>query len=292
MFKRLCLIGVGLIGGSIARAARERGLVETIVAYGSERNGPNLRKAQDLGVIDYFSADMGEVAADADLVIIATPVGAMESVVRQLKPYWHSQCLYSDAGSTKGSVIEAIRKVFDTVPTNFVPAHPIAGAERSGVEAAQNDLYQGRRLIITPLEDTDPQALTTLQAFWEALGSTVSHMSVEHHDRVLAATSHLPHVLAFALVAMLGRQDEQQEIFKYAAGGFKDFSRIASSDPTMWQDICLANQHELIPLIRGFRNELQHIEQLLLNEQSVALYDEFAYAKQSRQRFLDIFGAE
>ena len=277
MFKRLCLIGVGLIGGSIARAARERGLVESIVAYGSERNLPNLHKARELGVIDAFSTDLAEVVTDADLVILATPVGAIEPLVRELKPYWRTNCLYSDAGSTKGSVVAAVSQVFGNVPENFVPAHPIAGAERSGVEAAQHDLYQGRRLIITPLANTNPDAVCRLTAFWEALGSSVSVMSVAHHDKVLAATSHLPHVLACALVAMLGRQDERQEIFKYAAGGFKDFSRIASSDPTMWQDICLANQDELIPLLREFRAELQHIEQLLLDRHATALYDEFHY---------------
>lgn len=289
MFKRLCIIGTGLIGGSIARAAREQGLCDSVVAYGREKNLPNLRRAVELGVIDAFYTDMGQALAGADLVIVATPVGTMQSIFDSIKPYWNPQTIYSDAGSTKGSVVEAVRLAFGHVPSNFVPAHPIAGAERSGVEAAMADLYKNRRLIITPLADTDPEAVEKLSEFWRGIGSSVSLMSVEHHDTVLAATSHLPHVLAFALVGMLGRKDEQREIFKYAAGGFKDFSRIASSDPTMWSDICLANKDELIPLVQQLKDELSHIEQLLQGDQSQALFDAFSYARAARQRFLDTF---
>ena len=289
MFKRLCVIGTGLIGGSIARAARERGLAETIVAYGREKNLPNLRKAKELGVIDEFYSDIGQALENADLVVIATPVGTMQSIFEQIKPYWNAQAIYSDAGSTKGSVVAAAKAVFGQVPSNFVPAHPIAGAERSGVEAAMADLFQSRRLIITPLADTNADAVAKLTAFWEGIGSSVSVMSVEHHDTVLAATSHLPHVLAFALVGLLGRKDEQREIFKYAAGGFKDFSRIASSDPTMWLDICLANKEELVPLIRQLKDELTGIEQLLVDNQAQQLFDTFTYAREARQRFLDTF---
>jgi len=287
VFNRVCLIGTGLIGGSIARAAREHGLCECIVAYGREKNVPNLQKAKELGVIDAFYTDIGLALENADLVIIATPVGTMQTIFELIKPYWNEQAIYSDAGSTKGSVVAAAKAVFGEVPSNFVPAHPIAGAERSGVVAAMSDLFQNRRLIITPLADTDPQAVAKLTAFWQRIGSTVALMSVEHHDTVLAATSHLPHVLAFALVGLLGRKDEQREIFKYAAGGFKDFSRIASSDPTMWLDICLANKNEIIPLIQQLKQELSSIEQLLVEEQAEKLFDTFTYARNARQRFLD-----
>ncbi|MGY6276180.1 prephenate dehydrogenase [Methylomonas sp. MgM2] len=289
MFERLCIIGTGLIGGSVARAARDRGLCRNIVAYGREKNLPNLQKAKQLGVIDAFYNDIGEALAGADLVIVATPVGTMKSIFEQLKPYWNKDAIYTDAGSTKASVVAAIKAVFGHVPANFVPAHPIAGAERSGVEAAKADLFQNRRLIITPLAETDPLAVAKITEFWERIGSSVARMSVEHHDTVLAATSHLPHVLAFALVGLLGRKDEQREIFQYAAGGFKDFSRIASSDPTMWLDICLANKHELIPLIQQFKDELSHIEQLLAGDQVQQLFDTFTYAREARQRFLDTF---
>lgn len=291
MFKRLCIIGVGLIGGSIARAARQQGLCAEIVGYGRAKTVEHLQRAQELQVIDCYATDMGEAMRDADCVIVAVPVGAVEAVFRQMQPYWRDDAVYSDAGSTKVSVVDAIRAVFGYVPTNFVPAHPIAGAERSGVEASSADLYRGKRLIVTPLADTDAVALEKIERFWQAIGSCVSRMSVEHHDTVLAATSHLPHILAFALVALLGRRDEQQEIFKYAAGGFKDFSRIASSDPVMWRDICLANKDELVALLQQFRAELQHIELMLAEQQEQALHDEFSYAKQARQRFLEIFGA-
>lgn len=287
MFDRLCIIGIGLIGGSIARAAREQGLCREVVAYGREKNRPNMQRALDLDVIDAFYTEISEAVIGADIVIIATPVGTMPILFEQLKPYWNDKTLYSDAGSTKGSVVEALRAVFGEVPSNFVPAHPIAGAERSGVEASTVDLFKNRRLILTPLGHTDHLAVEKLSEFWRRLGSSVSIMSVEHHDTVLAATSHLPHILAFALVGLLGRKDEQREIFKYAAGGFKDFSRIASSDPTMWLDICLANKQEIIPLIQQFKAELTQIEDLLQQNQAQSLYDTFNYARQSRQRFLD-----
>ena len=287
MFKRLCVIGTGLIGGSIARAARAQGLCEEIVAFGREKNLPNLQLAKDLGVIDQFYTDIAAALDNADLVMIATPVGSMQTIFQLIQPHWNSQALYSDGGSTKGSVVDAIESVFGYVPTNFVPAHPIAGAERSGVEASHADLFKNRRLIITPLADTEQQCVDKLSRFWQQIGSSVSLMSVEHHDTVLAATSHLPHILAFALVGMLGHKDEQREIFKYAAGGFKDFSRIASSDPTMWQDICLANKREIIPLIQQFKTELSHIEQLLADDQARQLFDTFTYARNARQRFLE-----
>lgn len=289
MFKRLCVIGTGLIGGSIARAARAQGLCDEIVAFGREKNLPNLQLAEKLGVIDRYYTDMGQALADADLVIVATPVGSMQTIFELIKPHWQPRTLYSDAGSTKGSVVAAVEAALGQVPSNFVPAHPIAGAERSGVDASQADLFNNRRLIITPLANTDAELVEKLSLFWQKIGSSVSLMSVEHHDTVLAATSHLPHILAFALVGLLGRKDEQREIFKYAAGGFKDFSRIASSDPTMWQDICLANKHEIIPLLQQFKAELTHIEQLLVDESSQALFDTFTYARDARQRFLDTF---
>lgn len=291
MFKRLCIIGVGLIGGSIARAARQQGLCEEVVAYGREKNLPNMQLARQLGVIDDFYTEIGVALEHADCVIVATPVGSMQAIFEQIKPYWNADAIYSDAGSTKGSVIDAVQAVFGSVPANFVPAHPIAGAERSGVDASTADLFVNRRLILTPLENTDKQAVEKISLFWERIGSSVSVMSVEHHDTVLAATSHLPHILAFALVGLLGRKDEQREIFKYAAGGFKDFSRIASSDPTMWQDICLANKQEIIPLIQQFQAELHKIEQMLVDDRGEQLFETFTYARNARQRFLDTLEA-
>lgn len=287
MFKRLCFIGLGLIGGSIAKAARQHGLCTEIVALGQGAHTHNLQWAVDAGVIDHYYTDPELALANSDCVIIATPVGSMTQIFQQIAPFWSEEAIYTDVGSTKASVVNAAEDVFGLVPSNFVPAHPIAGAERSGVQAATADLYLNRRVIFTPLEHTNAQAITKLTAFWQQIGASVSLMSIEHHDTVLAATSHLPHILAFALVGLLGRKDEQKEIFKYAAGGFKDFSRIASSDPTMWQDICIANKQEIMNLIQQYQLELSKINQLLADNQAQQLFETFTYAKTARQRFLD-----
>jgi prephenate dehydrogenase len=289
MFNRLCIIGVGLIGGSIARAARQHGLCSNIVGYGRELDQQNLQTAKQLGVIDSYTLELADAVQDADCVVIATPVASIESIFALLKPLWSDNTIYTDVGSTKGSVIAAAERVFGAVPGNLVPAHPIAGAEQSGVTASINDLFQNKRLIITPLSNTNPDALQKIQCFWERLGSLVSVMDVAHHDGVLAATSHLPHILAFALVDMLGHKDEQSEIFQYAAGGFRDFTRIASSDPTMWKDICTANKDEIIPLIEQLKGELDKIQRLLETNDSQQLFETFTYARSARQRFLDQF---
>ncbi len=289
MFKRLCIVGVGLIGGSVARAARQQGLVGHIIGYGRKQDEQNLQTAKQLGVIDGYSLDLAVAVQDADCVVIATPVASIESLFVELKPLWSDKVIYTDVGSTKGSVIAAAERVFGVVPDNLVPAHPIAGAEQSGVAASVGDLFVNKRLIITPVTNTRTDAVQQIQNFWERLGSLVSVMAVQHHDGVLAATSHLPHILAFALVDMLGHKDEQSEIFKYAAGGFKDFTRIASSDPTMWQDICAANKDEIIPLIAQLKGELDKIQRLLETDDTQQLFATFTYARNARQRFLDQF---
>jgi prephenate dehydrogenase len=286
MFNKLCIIGVGLIGGSIAKSARQKNLATTIVGFGRSEDLENLKHAQELNIIDHYFIDIQQAVENADCVIMATPVGSFEGIFKQLKPYWSEKTIYSDAGSTKGSVIKAAQTVFGFIPTNFVPAHPIAGAEQSGANAAILDLYKNKRLIITPLENTDKQALATIQKFWEGIGSYVSFMDIEHHDTVLAATSHLPHILAYALTDLLGRKDETIEIFKYAAGGFNDFTRIASSDPTMWLDICMANKEEIMPLLAELRHKLETIETLLKDNKTQDLFETFSYAKNARQRFL------
>ena len=285
MIKHLVIIGVGLIGGSIARAARKRGLVDAIT--GIDPNPDNLHKAQQLGVIDQAATSASDLSEPADIVIIASPVGCYESIFSNLKAHWCKQTVYSDTGSTKSNIIDAACQVFGQLPDNFVPAHPIAGAESSGVEAAKPDLYQNKRVILTPQPNTDTHAVTTISTFWQSLGAHITKMDAAHHDKVLAATSHLPHILAYALVEMLGQLDEQEEIFQYAAGGFKDFTRIASSDPTMWRDICLANQQQLIPLIHAFREQLDTIATLMQNDAEEDLTHTFRSAKKARQRFLD-----
>lgn len=289
IFNKICIIGVGLIGGSVALGARKRGLCQNIVGLGREKSIGNLKEAKRLGVIDEYFTDMESAVRGADCVLIGTPVGTMEYIFSELKPYWSDSAIYTDVGSTKGSVISAAKKVFDKVPSNFVPAHPIAGREKSGVQASVPDLYQDKRVILTPLEQTSEEAQDKIQRLWEGLGSKISVMDVDHHDAVLAATSHLPHILAFSLVDLLGRKDEQVEIFKYAAGGFKDFTRIASSDPTMWLDICMANKDEIVPLIHQLKDELDTISRMLEHQDSQRLFDTFTYAKKARQRFLDQF---
>lgn len=286
MFKKLCVIGVGLIGGSVAKAARANHLVDEIVGFGRSNDLENLQLAKELNVIDAFFTEIAPAVENADCVIIATPVAATESVLKSLKTFWSESTIYSDVGSTKGNVVDAAKAVFGEVPANFIPAHPIAGAENSGVQAALVDLFLNKRLIVTPLENTDVGALSKLEMFWQKIGSQVSKMPVQEHDSVLAATSHLPHLLAFALVDMLGHRDEQEEIFKFAAGGFRDFTRIASSDPTMWTAICEANKTELVPLLEQFKNELTQIQQLLENENYDALFSLFRYANSARERFL------
>lgn len=291
MFNKLCIIGVGLIGGSVARAARQKNLCQEIVGFGRKQDQDNLDKAKQLNVIDAYNFDLQLAVQDADCVLIATPVGAIENVFRQLKECWSTNTIYTDVGSTKQSVIEAANKVFGCVPENFVPTHPIAGAEKNGVEAAKSDLYTQKRLILTPVDNTAISASNKISLFWQQLGAEVSLMSVEHHDAVLAATSHLPHILAYALVDLLGRKDEQDEIFKFAAGGFRDFTRIASSDPTMWQDICLANKNEIVPLMKQLEQELGMLARMLENNEKEQLFNTFVNAKNARQRFLNQFNS-
>jgi len=289
MFDRICMIGVGLIGGSIALAARNRQLCSNIVGFGRQKDKNNLELAQAKGIIDRHYFDMKSAVQGADCVVIATPVGEIEDVFIQLKDHWSDSAIYSDVGSTKVNVVKAPEKVFGSVPENFVPAHPIAGAEQSGADAAIDNLFDRKRLIITPTSKTSQQSLAAMQQFWGKLGATISIMNMEHHDHVLAATSHLPHILAFSLVDLLGKKDEKNEIFKFAAGGFKDFTRIASSDPSMWRDICLANKNEITELIRQLQSELEKIANMLENDESQMLFDTFDNAKKARQRFLNLF---
>jgi prephenate dehydrogenase len=289
MFNKLCIIGVGLIGGSVARAARQQGLSKTIIGFGREDDLVNLQTAKKLGVIDDYCLNISEAVTNADCIVIATPVGAIESVFTLLKPFWNEKVIYTDVGSTKINVIKAAERIFGYVPDNLVPAHPIAGAEQSGAVAAVDDLFVNKRLIITPDKSTRQDMVQTMRKFWERLGTQVAIMDAAHHDAILAATSHLPHIVAFALVDMLGHKDEQSEIFKYAASGFKDFTRIASSDPTMWLDICIANKNEIIPLIQQLKVELDKVESLLYSNDNEQLFNTFTYAGKARQRFLDLY---
>ena len=285
MIERLCVIGVGLIGGSLARALRGAGYCQHIVGAG--RSTAHLQKALDLGVIDSYETDLARAVSGADMVLVAVPLGAMQSVFSAIKGQLDDNAVLTDAGSAKGSVLDNAEQVFGVVPEFFVPGHPIAGTEQSGVEASFADLYRNRRVILTPVERTDAQATGRVRAMWEAAGAEVVEMNPQHHDAVLAATSHLPHVLAFTLVDSLVRMTDRQELFEYAASGFRDFTRIASSDPVMWRDICLANHGAIESLIGYFISELKSVQQAVQAQDGDRLLECFANAKQARDRFVD-----
>jgi prephenate dehydrogenase len=285
MIDRLCIIGVGLIGGSLAQALREAGFCQQIVGAG--RNAANLKKAVELGVIDRYETDLAQAVKGADMVFVAVPLGAMQSVFSAIKGQLAENAVLTDAGSAKGSVLDDVQQVFGEVPGFFVPGHPIAGTEQSGVEASFAGLYRNRRVILTPVDSTDADAATRVRAMWEAAGAEVVNMDPAHHDAVLAATSHLPHLLAFTLVDSLARMADQQEVFEYAAGGFRDFTRIASSDPVMWRDICLANHDAIQFLIEHFTNDLEGVKQAVLAQDGERLLEIFSNAKDARDRFTE-----
>ena len=283
--KRLCIIGVGLIGGSLARALRSAGVVAEIVGAG--RDGTHLQKAQELGVIDRYFTDLQQAVLGADLVVLAVPLGAMESVIGAIAPSLEKKAILTDVGSAKGSVVQAVQKVFSKLPENFVPAHPIAGTEKNGVEASFASLYENRRVIMTPTPASSEQSVNKIKRMWQACGAEVIEMGIEHHDEVLAATSHLPHMLAFALVDTLARMDDSQEIFDFAAGGFKDFTRIASSDPQMWHDICLANHDALVKALEAFSDDLMQLAKAVRESNSEFIKATFTRAKQARDAFCE-----
>ncbi len=290
MIRRLAVIGVGLIGGSLARALREAGAVEEVVGCGRGRE--NLEKAMALGVIDRYSHEVGEAVAGADMVFVGVPLGAVKGVFAAMRGRLAAGAVVTDGGSAKGSVVRDAEAVFGEVPPFFVPGHPIAGTERNGVEASFATLYRNRRVILTPLEGTDPEALARVRAMWEACGAEVAEMSVEHHDEVLAATSHLPHMLAFGLVDALARMKENDEIFRYAAGGFRDFTRIASSNPVMWRDICIANAGALSRMLSAFADEMKDLAESIARGDGDHLLEIFQRAKAARDRYIESLGEE
>jgi len=285
MINRLCVIGVGLIGGSFALGLKEAGLVKRVV--GVDRDAENLDLALFTGLIDEAAPSLEAGVSGADCVFIAVPVGGMPDLFRQLLPFWQNNVLYTDAGSTKADVLSALNNAFGHIPPNFVAGHPIAGAETSGASSARCGLFEGRRVILTPVDETSGESLGLATALWEGIGARVSAMAPVHHDEILAATSHLPHVLSFVLTAMLGRHDEQQEIFAYAAGGLRDFTRIAGSDPGMWRDIALANKDQLLPLIEEYRTALEEVATFIRTGDADRLAQLFADARLARQRFID-----
>lgn len=283
MIDRLALIGVGLIGGSLVRALKAKQCCREVVGCG--RDVDNLNKAVALGVIDRYETDPAKAVLEADMVVLAVPLGAMRSVVQKIVPHLSADVVVTDVGSGKASVIADVQYVTGHTPPWFVPGHPIAGTEKSGVEASFATLFERRRVILTPLPDTASSALEKVRTMWQDVGAEVTAMAVEQHDRILAATSHLPHMLAFSLVNQLADMDQQDDVFRFAAGGFRDFSRIASSDPVMWKDICFGNRGAIIDTIKAFQTQLDQIVGLMESGRCDELQQLFRRSKQARDDF-------
>ncbi|MBK6636861.1 MAG: prephenate dehydrogenase/arogenate dehydrogenase family protein [Rhodocyclaceae bacterium] len=284
MFKRIVICGVGLIGGSFALALRKAGLVEQLVGMGRTR--APLEAALALGVIDVIATDWESALADADLVLLGMPVGQMLPVMQAMQPYLAPGTIVTDAGSTKCGVVLAARMAFGERIAQFVPAHPIAGAEKSGVEAARVDLYAGKRVVLTRLSENAANSVAVVRAAWQACGAAVSELSAEEHDQIFAAVSHLPHLLAFSLVHEFLMRPNADQLFGFAASGFRDFTRIASSHPEMWRDICLDNRQSLIAELDAYLAELMRARVLLAKADGPGLEAMFSLARERRDAWL------
>jgi prephenate dehydrogenase len=281
---KLVVVGVGLIGGSFALALREAGGVERVVGVG--RSKETLEQARRLGIIDEAAFDF-ECAREADMVMLAMPVGQTRAVLARLAPHLGPATVVTDAGSTKADVVTAAREVLGSALERFVPGHPVAGTEHSGPDAAFAELFEGRRVIITPLAETAPPALAKVRAAWEACGAQVQELPPQMHDQVLALVSHLPHLLAFALVDQVARHEQRERLFAYAAGGFRDFTRIASSHPEMWRDICLANRAAVLAELARYQEHLGELQRALEAADGACLEAVFTRAREARNRWLE-----
>ncbi|HVL36739.1 MAG TPA: prephenate dehydrogenase/arogenate dehydrogenase family protein [Burkholderiales bacterium] len=284
LFERVAVIGVGLIGGSFALALKQAGACAHVAGAG--RNAANLRLARERGVIDSIAADAVAAAHGADLVLLAAPVAQFPRLLRDIAPVLGPKAVVTDGGSTKRDVIAAARQALGRRLAQFVPAHPIAGAEKSGAQAAQADLFRGKRVILTPLAENTESALKKVQEAWSACGARITRMDAGEHDAVLAAVSHLPHLAAFALVHDIAGRENAAQLFSFAAGGFRDFTRIASSHPEMWRDICLANRDRLLEELKAYRAALGAFGKLLEAGDGVALERAFGEAREARNRWL------
>ncbi len=282
MSDTIAICGVGLIGGSLGLALRSSGYPGEII--GVDREPSRLADAAELGAIERGVTDAEAAAAEADIVVLAVPMGAMRTLLSALAPGLGAGTAVTDVGSVKGSVVADARAVLGDIG-DFVPGHPVAGTERSGVEAAFPELFHDRRVILTPTGETNAAAVERVEAMWHRTGAHTERLSVETHDRLLAQTSHLPHMLAFGLVDALARSDNPAGIFRYAAGGFRDFTRIASSDPLMWRDICLANQSALLDALEAYRADLDALTEEVRSGDGAGLLERFQRAKAARDRF-------
>lgn len=282
-FGKLIVFGTGLIGGSFALALKEAGAVEEVVGFG--RTPATLRVAQQLGVIDRAGINPTHEIEEADIVLVATPVAQMPEIFSRIAPYLGPHTIVTDGGSTKGDVVAAARAALGDRINQFVPAHPIAGAENSGPAAARWDLYQGKKVVVTPLPENSDDALDHIKRAWSLCGADIYELTPEMHDRVFAAVSHLPHLLSYALVHDLAVRADAELFFTFAASGFRDFTRIAASHPEMWRDICLANREALLGELDSYRAQLDDLRLALARNDGERLEEVFGVARQARRNW-------
>ena len=280
MFKKVVIFGVGLIGGSFALALRRAGQAAHIVGVG--RSLASLERARALGIIDAIATDAAAAVADADLIMVAAPVAQTEAILASIKPHLDARAIVTDAGSTKSDVVAAARKALGERIAQFVPAHPIAGREKHGPEAALAELYEGKKVVITALPENSAADVETVAAAWRACGAIIHRLSPQEHDAVFASVSHLPHVLAFALVDDIARKPHAATLFQYAASGFRDFTRIAGSSPEMWRDITLANRDALLVEVDTYLAQLQAMRAMIAASDGAALEKIYASAQHAR----------
>ena len=285
LFKKMTVIGVGLLGASLAKACRKYNLVEEILGYG--RNLENLKKAKSLGVIDYYAGDLREAVKDCDLIVLCTPVSSIIPLIESLLPHLEVGAVITDVGSVKGPLVHEADKL---MPEGifFVGSHPIAGGEKSGLEASREDLYCGAKCILTPTVKTNTQALEKVGALWESVGMDNLILDADEHDFVFGAVSHLPHIVAYALMNTLGalKTNQDHEVTGYSGAGLKDITRIASGDPVMWRDICLLNQKHSLDLINRFQKKLNEISSLIEKNDGQALEEAFSAANKYRMKVI------
>ena len=281
--KRFGVVGLGLIGGSVASGLKKRNLVEHIIAY--DQDTASLASALETGVIDFAASSVLEAVKDVDIVIVAVPVLGVEGILEQIP----INKIITDVGSVKVPIIEASKSTFGKVPEKLVPGHPIAGSEKQGFNSANPDLFERHTVILTPLKSTDKNATESIRKLWESLGSQVIEMSAVRHDNILAQTSHLPHLLAYALLETLSSRGTNLEVLKFAAGSFRDFSRIADSDPIIWRDIFTANGSEVIKVLDRFLGEVSSLRQLVSDGDSDAMEKVFKRARKARKYYLEQF---
>ncbi|MFQ5455426.1 MAG: prephenate dehydrogenase [Nitrospirota bacterium] len=289
-YNRMVIIGVGLIGGSLGIVCREKGIVKEIVGIG--RGKDNLIKARELGIINRYTDDIREAVSEADIVVLATPIGAMEEIAGKITPFLKDGTIVTDVGSVKGLLVERMEKILSPVKGGyskrgmmFVGGHPIAGRERSGVEAASGDLFYNTRCILTPTDLTNKEALNKVKEIWEEAGASVTLIDPFIHDRIMAVVSHLPHIAAYSLVnAAMDISIDKHDIVSFSAGGFKDFTRIAASSSEMWRDICLLNSKDICQMIDKYQEELERIKEMIINRDGNALIERFERAKEYKNK--------